>query len=184
MRKNPSIKNFQNIFNEVHILLTPKKEHRKVFGGKLPMIGWRKPKSLKTTKLVLKSNVNHLQIIKVFLVVGLYAKFVLLLGKLKLFKTRIKVKHLTLGKGFWNAVPIWLFTWLNVDHVLSSMWVVLFQRPVALLIIIKVGLEKCQTIIPRNVMSIKNNFIVTLILRGTMEWGTRRLLSLIGLKMF
>ena len=27
--------------------MTPKKEHRKVFGDKPPMIGWRKPKSLK-----------------------------------------------------------------------------------------------------------------------------------------
>ena len=44
---HPSIKNFQNVLNEAHILLTPYKEHRKVFGDKPPMIGWRKPKSLK-----------------------------------------------------------------------------------------------------------------------------------------
>ena len=44
---HPSIKNFQNVLNEAHILLTPNKEHRKVFGDKPPMIGWRKPKSLK-----------------------------------------------------------------------------------------------------------------------------------------
>ena len=44
---HPSVKNFQSILNEVHILLTPNKEHRKVFGDKPPMIGWRKPKSLK-----------------------------------------------------------------------------------------------------------------------------------------
>ena len=43
---HPSIKNFKNILNEAHILLTPNKEHRKVFGDKPPMIGWRKPKSL------------------------------------------------------------------------------------------------------------------------------------------
>ena len=42
---HPSIKNFQN--NEQHILLTPKKEYRKYFGHNRPMIGWRKPKSLK-----------------------------------------------------------------------------------------------------------------------------------------
>ena len=40
-------KNFQNVLNETHILLTPNKEHRKGFGDKPPMIGWRKPKSLK-----------------------------------------------------------------------------------------------------------------------------------------
>ena len=42
-----SIKNFQNVLNEMHILLTPNKETRKVFGDKPPIIGWRKPKSLK-----------------------------------------------------------------------------------------------------------------------------------------
>ena len=42
-----SIKSFQNVFNKVHIVLTPNKEQRKVFGDKPPMIGWRKPKSLK-----------------------------------------------------------------------------------------------------------------------------------------
>ena len=44
---HPSIKNFQNVLNEVHILLTPNKEHCKVFGDKPPMIDWRKLKSLK-----------------------------------------------------------------------------------------------------------------------------------------
>ena len=29
---HPSIKNFQNVLNEAHILLTPNKEHGKVFG--------------------------------------------------------------------------------------------------------------------------------------------------------
>ena len=36
-----SIKNFQNALNEAHILLTPNKEHHKIFGDKPPMIGWR-----------------------------------------------------------------------------------------------------------------------------------------------
>ena len=63
------------------------------------MTGWGKTKSLKD-HLVLKLNVNHLQIIKARLVVGLDAKFVLLSRKLKFFKTRIKVKYLTLEKGF------------------------------------------------------------------------------------
>ena len=95
---HPSIKNFQNVLNEAHILLTLNKEHRKVFENKPPMIGWRKPKSLKD-HLVLKLNVNHLQIIKVRLV-GLDVKFSLLLRKPKIFKARTKVKHLTLEKGF------------------------------------------------------------------------------------
>ena len=36
---HPSIKNFQNVLNEVHILLTPNKEHHKDFRDKPPMIG-------------------------------------------------------------------------------------------------------------------------------------------------
>ena len=50
--------------------------------------------------IVLKLNVNHLQTVKVRLVVRLDAKFVLLLRKPTLFKTRIKVKHLTLKRDF------------------------------------------------------------------------------------
>ena len=45
-------------------------------------------------------------------------------------------------------------------------------------------LEKCQKFISRNLMSIKNNFTVTLTEMDTMLWRTGRLLSLIGLKMF
>ena len=126
--------------------------------------------------LVLKLNVNHLHVINVRLAVGLDAKFVLLLRKLKLFKTRIKVKHLTLEKGFWTVVPIWLFTWLNVDHVSSSMWVVLLHH--------SVPLKKCQKLIPSNAISIKNKFIATLTPMDTMRWRTGKLISLIGLKMF
>ena len=44
---HPSIKNFQNVLNKAHIFLTLNKEHRKVSGDIPPMIGWRKPKSLK-----------------------------------------------------------------------------------------------------------------------------------------
>ena len=60
----------------------------------------------------------------------------------------------------------------------------LAQRFIVVLIIIKAGLENCQKFIQRNVMSIKNNFIVTLNLKGTMEWWTGIFLSLIVLKMF
>ena len=44
---HPSIENFQNVLNEAYILLTPNKEHCKVFGDKPPMTIWRKPKLLK-----------------------------------------------------------------------------------------------------------------------------------------
>ena len=64
------------------------------------------------------------------------------------------------------------------------MWVALLHRSVAVLIILKAGLEKRQKFIPRNVISIKKNFIVALTLWGTMGWRAGRLLSLIVLKMF
>ena len=100
------------------------------------------------------------------------------------FQNKDKSETFDIKKGFWTVVPIWLFKWLSVNHVLSSMWVVLLHRSVAILIIIKAGLQKCQKFIPRNDMSIKNNFIVTLTLRDTMGWRSGRLLSLIGLKRF
>ena len=95
---HPSIKSFQNVLNEAHILLTPNKEHCKVFGDKPPMIGSRKPKSLKDHLVSAKIKCEPSS--KVRLVIGLDARSVLLLRKLKLFKTRIKVKHLTLEKAF------------------------------------------------------------------------------------
>ena len=97
---HPSIKNFQSVLNEAHILLTPNKEHRKVFGDKPPMIGWRKPKSLKDHLVSAKIECEPSSDNKSALFVGLDVKFVLLLRKLKLSKTRIKMKHLTLEQDF------------------------------------------------------------------------------------
>ena len=61
---------------------------------------------------------------------------------------------------------------------------VLSSNLIVYLIIIKLVIEKCQKFIPINIMSIKNNFIVTLTVRDTVGWRAGRLLSLIGLKMF
>ena len=94
------IKNFQNVLNETLILLTPNKECSKVFGSKPTMTGWRKLESLKDHLVSVKIKCESSSDNKVYLVVGLDAKFVLLLRKLTLFKTRVKVKHLTLEKGF------------------------------------------------------------------------------------
>ena len=97
---HPSIKNFQNVLNETHILLTPNKEHRKVFEDKPSLIGWRKPKSLKDHLVSAKIECEPSSDNKSALFVGLDVKFVLLLRKLKLSKTRIKMKHLTLERDF------------------------------------------------------------------------------------
>ena len=94
---HPSIMNFQNFLNEVHILLTPNKEHHKYFRDKPPMIGGHvlKQRSLSAKIKCEPSSRNKCETCCRF-----SAKFLLLLRKLKLFKTRIKVKHLTLEKGF------------------------------------------------------------------------------------
>ena len=98
--KIPSIKNFQNVLNEAHILLTPNKEHRKVFGDKPPMIGWRKPKSLKDHLVSAKVKCEPSSDNKSAPCCRSRCQICPLLRKLKLFKIKIKAKHLTLEKGF------------------------------------------------------------------------------------
>ena len=108
---HPFLKNFQNSLNEAHILLTHNKEYRKVFGDKPLMTDWRKHKSLKdhlvSAKFKCESSDNKSAPCSRF-----RSKFVLLLRKLTLFKTKIKVKHLTLEKGFLsyrsNLVVYWI----------------------------------------------------------------------------
>ena len=135
-----SLKNFQNVLHEAHNFLIPNKEHRNVFRDNLPMIGWRKPKSLKdplvSAKIKCGSSSDKSAPCRS------RRQFVLLFRKPILFKIKIKVKRLTSEKGFWTEVAIWLFTWFSVNHVLSSMWAVLWQRSVPVLItVIKVGLK-------------------------------------------
>ena len=48
----------------------------------------------------------------------------------------------------------------------------LLHLSMVVLITTKVKLRKCQKFIPRNVMSIKGNFIVTLTLTDTIGWRT------------
>ena len=156
---HPTIKNFQNVLNEVHTLLTPNNEHRKVFGDKY------EPSSGNKSAPCYSSRCQICPVIADF-------------------QTKDKSERFDIRKGILTVVPIWLFTRLSVNHVLSSMWEVLLHRSVAVLIIIRAGLEKCQKIIPRNVISIKNNFIVTLTFRNTMGWRTGRLKSLTELKIF
>ena len=67
-------------------------------------------KSFKDYLVTGKFNVNHLRmIIKLRLVVGLDAKFFLLLKKLTLFQTKIKVKCLMLEKGLRTLLAIFMF---------------------------------------------------------------------------
>ena len=95
--------------------------------------------SLKDHLVSAKLNVNHLQIIKVRLVVDLDARFVLLLRRLTF--CRDKSEKSDIRKGLLNCRSDLVVTWLSVNHVLSSMWVVLLHRSIPVLIMIKVGLD-------------------------------------------
>ena len=164
---HPSIKDFQNVHNEAHILLTPNKEHRKVFGDKPPMIGWRKPKSLKDHLVSAKVKCEPSSDNKSAPCCRSRCQICPFIEETKTFQNKDKSETFDIRKGILNCSSN-LVVYLSVNHVLSSMWVVLLHRSVAVLIIIKVRLERCQKCIPRNVMSIKNNFIVTLTMRDTM----------------
>ena len=155
---HPSIKNFQNVLNEVHIHLTPNKEHRKVFQDKLPMIGWRKPKSLKDHLVSAKVKCEPSSDNKSAPCCTSRCQICPFIEETKTFQNKDKSETFDIRKGILNCSSILVIYLIEF----TCMWVVLLHGSVAVLIIIKVGLEKCQKCIPRNVMSIKNNFIVTL----------------------
>ena len=119
---HPSIKNFQNVLNEAHTLLIPNNEHRKVFGDKC------EPSSGNKSAPCCSSRCQICPVIADF-------------------QTKDKTERFDIRKGILTVVPIWLFTRLSVNHVLSSMWEVLLHRSVAVLIIVRAGLEKCQKVI-------------------------------------
>ena len=100
------------------------------------------------------------------------------------FRNKDKCETFDIRKGILNCssnLVVYLIECKSCSKQYGSSTI---HSSVAVLIIMKVGREKCQNFIPKNVMSIKNKFIVTLTLRATVGWRTRRLLSLIGLKMF
>ena len=116
------------------------------------------------------------------LAVGLNAKFVRLLSKLTL-QNKNKSETSGIRKGILNCssnLVVYLIEFESFSkQYVGSTFIPSHSR----FNTYKSALEKCQKFIPRKVMSIKNNFIVTLTLRDTTEWQTGRLLSLIGLKM-
>ena len=181
---HPSIKNFQNVLNEAHILLTPKKEHRKVFGDKPPMIGWRKPKSLKDHLVSAKIKCEPSSGNKIAPCCRSRYQICPFIEETKTFQNKDKSETFDIRNGILNCSTDLVVYLIECKSCSTRMWVVLLHCSVAVLIIAKVGPEKCQKFIPRNVMSIKNNFTVTLTLRDTVGCRTGRLLSSIGLKMF
>ena len=127
------------------------------------------PNYLKITWLLLKLNVNHLHIIKVHLNVGLDAKFVLLLRKLILLQNKNKSDTFYIRKGILKCSTN-LVVYLTECKSCPKQYVGSTITPfIAVLIIKKAWLEKCLKFIPRNIMSIKNNFIVTLGSQSTLK---------------
>ena len=97
---HPSIKNFQNVLNEAHILLTPSKEHRKVFGDKTPVIGWRKLKSRKDHVLSTKVKCEPYSDNESNPCCWSGCQICSFIEETKTFQTMIKVKYFALTKGF------------------------------------------------------------------------------------
>ena len=85
-----SLKGFQRVLKEAHILLTPNLEHRNVFGNTPPMIGWRKARTLKDH--LVRAKITSRVILKVCHVVLKHARCVLLLmGKVFLVIVKINI---------------------------------------------------------------------------------------------
>ena len=147
--------------------MTPNKEHRKVFGDNPYMIGWRKPKSLKDHSVITKIKGESSSDNKNAPCCRSRRQICSFIEETTTFQNKDKSETVDIRKGILNCsrnLVVYLIE--SVNHVLSSMWVVLLQRSVPVLY--KWGLEKCQKFITINVIFIKNNFIATLIQMDTM----------------
>ena len=163
---HPSIKNFQNVLNEAHILLTPNKEHRKVFGDKPPMIGWRKSKSPK----------NHLVSAKVKCEPSSDKKsapccrcqICPFIEETKNFQNKDKSETFDIRKGILNCssnLVIYLIECKSCSKQYVGSTITQFLRHFNNY---KSGARKVSKVYPKKLMSIKNNFIFTLTMRDTM----------------
>ena len=148
--------------------MTPNKEHRKVFGDNPYMIGWRKPKSLKDHSVITKIKSESSSDNKNAPCCRSRRQICSFIEETTTFQNKDKSETFDIRKGILNCsrnLVVYLIE--SVNHVLSSMWVVLLQRFVPVLIIIQVGLRKVSKVY-HNKCNIYQN------------WS---LLSLIGLKM-
>ena len=179
---HPSIKNFQNVLNETHILLTPNKEHRKVFEDKPPLIGWRKPKSLKDHLVSAKIKCEPSSGNKIAPCCRSRYQICPFIEETKTFQNKDKSETFDIRKGILNCstdLVVYLIECKSCSKQYVGSTITPFRSWFD-----NYKSEARKKFIPRNVMSIKNNFTVTLTLRYTMGCRTGRLLSKIGLEMF
>ena len=175
---HPSIKNFQNVLNEAQILLTANKEHCKVFGDNPTMIGWRKPISLTDHLVSAKIKCESSSDNKSVPCCRSRCQICPFTEKTNTFQNKDKNEMFDIRKGILNCSSnfiVYLIECKSCSKQYVGSIITLFIT--ALIIIIKVGLEKSQKFIPMHVMFIKNNFIITLTLKDTMGRRTGRLLS-------
>ena len=150
------------------------------------MTDWRKPKSLKDHIVSAKIKCEPSSVNKSAPCCRSRYQICPVIEETKTFQNKNESETFDVTNGILNCSTD-LVVYLTECKSCSKQYVgstITPFRSVAVLMIIKVRLEKCQRFIPRNVMSIKNNFTVTLTLRDTMGWRTGGLLSSIGLKMF
>ena len=180
---HPSIKRFQNVLNEVHILLTPNKEYRNDFEDKPSTIGWRSPNHLKIT-VSAKNKCEVSSDNKSAPCCRSRCQICSFIEQINTFQNKDKSKTFDIRNGILNYginLVVYLIEYKPCSNQHVGSTIAPFRSSFNNY---KSGLEKCQKFIPRNVMSIKNNLIVTLTLRNTMGWRTGRLLSMMSLKLF
>ena len=169
---HPSIKNFQNVLNETHILLTPNKEHRKVFEDKPPLIGWRKPKSLKDHLVSAKIKCEPSSGNKSAPCCRSRYQICPFIEETKTFQNKDKSETFDIRKGILNCstnLVVYLIECKSCSKQYVGSTITPFRSWFD-----NYKSEARKKFIPRNVMSIKNNFTVTLTLRDTMGWRTGR----------
>ena len=179
-----SIKSFQNALNETYIRLTPDKEHRKVSGGKPPMIDQRKPKSLKDHLASAKFKCEPSLDNKSTLCCRFRCQIFPFIEETKIFQNNDKSETFDIRKKILNCrtnLVVYFIECRSCSKQYVGSTITPFR---SCFNNYKSWARKVSKVYPKNVMCIKNNFIVTLTLRDTMGWSTGRLLSLIGLKSF
>ena len=181
---HPSIKNFQNVLNEAHILLTPNKEHCKIFEDKPPMIGWRKPKSLKDHLVSAKIKCEPSSDNKSAPCCRSRCQICAFIEETKTFQNKDKSKTFDIRKGILNCSTN-LVVYLIESKSCSKQYVGSTITPFCSHFNnYKSGTRKLSKVYPKKCNLYQNNFIVTLTPKDTLGWRTGKLLLLIGLKMF
>ena len=131
------------------------------------MIGWKKPKSFKDHLLSSKTKCESSSHNNSALCCRSRCQVCPFIEETKTFQNKGKSETFDIRKRVSNCSTDFVVYLIECKSCSNQFWIKLLHCSIPVLIIIKVGLEKCQKFIPRNLMSIKNSFTVTLTLRDT-----------------